>query len=580
MNRAAPDDSRRRSPTILRAADLLRRIPPRPACWGAIVGLGAFQAFAHRNEMNVDGLSYVDIARAFATGDLNTAINPHWGPLYPLLIAAGIRVEDAPRWEFNVVHAVNLAILIVALFAFDFLLRELLRLRASEPGDVDAPVVADTSASLFAYAIFLYCALARNGVALVTPDLCVAAAVFSAGGLILRLGRIGPSWKDSLLLGGVLGLGYLAKSVMFPVGACFLVAAAVARRRRRERGVRVEIVSAVTFLAVASVLIVPISRAVGRPTFGTAGTLAYAWEVNGAPHTNFQGDSNGVTGLLHPPKRLLHNPELYDFSGHLVGTYPPWFDPAYWNAGARIEFRPWLQIRQLHRSAAFYIDLFLGSAGGVATLLVAMVWLRAERRVVDRDRGLYLALLLPALGALALYALVHVESRYIAPFAAILWLVPVLAARAKNPRLQGGWTDRAATIAACFLATPVAFRTVSVAWPARDRPFVQWTVASDLRRMGLGQGDRIAVTGLAIEGQPDAAFETYWAHLVGAQISAEIPRGEAFLCADSAQTAPVYALLQKLGVRALVTRGLPSRFCERGWQGMDGTGYYARMVPQ
>src|SRR5947208_710936 len=116
--------------------------------------------------MNVDGLSYLDIARAFGAGDLKTAINPHWGPLYPLLI-----------------------------------------------------------------------------------------------------GRVGPSWKDSLLLGGVLGLGYLAKSVMFPVGACFLVAAALVQRPR-GRGLQHEIASAAAFFAVAAVLIVPISRATGRPTFG------------------------------------------------------------------------------------------------------------------------------------------------------------------------------------------------------------------------------------------------------------------------------------------------------------------------
>ena len=109
---------------------------------------------------------------------------------------------------------------------------------------------------------------------------------------------------------------------------------------------------------------------------------------------------------------------------------------------------------------------------------------------------------------------------------------------------------------------------------------MQWIVASDLRRMGLRQGDRVAVTGLTSPSQPDPAFETYWAHLVGAQVSAEIPRGEAFLCADSAQTAPVYAILRELRVRALVTRGLPSSSCARGWQRIDGTKYYARMIPQ
>ena len=157
-------------------------------------------------------------------------------------------------------------------------------------------------------------------------------------------------------------------------------------------------------------------------------------------------------------------------------------------------FPPQSQILQLRWATLLYVDLFLGSAGAVATLAATLVWLGPGRRGVISSSEL--ALLLPAVTAFALYALVHLESRYIAPFAALLWMVPILAARWKDSPDGQGWLDRAALIAALFLTVPVAFHTASDAWLMRNLPNVHWNVAADLRRLGVKPGDRVAATGL------------------------------------------------------------------------------------
>jgi len=75
------------------------------------------------------------------------------------------------------------------------------------------------------------------------------------------------------------------------------------------------------------------------------------------------------------------------------------------------------------------------------------------------------------------------------------------------------------------------------------------------------------------------AFETYWA-TSWARKSAQKFRREAFLCADSPNRTCVRHPDGVAGSRVLVTRGLPSPSCARGWQWIDGTKYYARMIPQ
>ena len=283
--------------------------------------------------------------------------------------------------------------------------------------------------------------------------------------------------------------------------------------------------------------------------------------MNGLPYTNWQG--NADIRLTHPPRQVRADPELYEYRDHLQGTYPPWFDPAYWNAGVTAPIRPWKQLLQLHRSAKFYVILFAGSLGALATLVAALA----------RGRHLRysLAMLLPSLAALALYWPVHLEGRYVAPFAAVLWLIPIQGSGSQLAR-------RAMLTAASLLLLFIGFITVSDVWGRRDDPNPHPTVATTLHRLGIAPGDWVANVGRVRGDNFGSSFEAYWAYLADVRIVAEIPEQRHLLCRDEAFTEAVMAQIAALGARAIVTRAIPVAACTAGWQAIPGTDFYVRLL--
>src|SRR5918995_641945 len=86
------------------------------------------------------------------------------------------------------------------------------------------------------YALFVWSSVVLIRFRSVTPDMLVAGIVYLAAALLVRIGSAAtPRPATHALFGGVLGLGYLTKAVMFPVGFVFLGAAAVLEWKRERR---------------------------------------------------------------------------------------------------------------------------------------------------------------------------------------------------------------------------------------------------------------------------------------------------------------------------------------------------------
>lgn len=538
--------------------------------WLTAVGIAALQAVAHRYAISPDGISYLDIARAYLSGKASTAINAYWGPLYSLLLAVAIRfVRPSSYWEAATVHAELFLQFLCALFAFVFLLREVLRARRAQALASSVPVLSDSAFVALAYAAFIYGSLSLISVREDSPDMLVAAAVFMASGLALRLSAGTSGAGTALALGLILGVGYLAKSVMFVLAFAFLASQLVGSQRNRKRGAHVA-VAAGAFLAIASALIVPISRSVGHLTFGTAGTLTYGFVVLGRPYSDWEGDSgSGAPRPIHPPRRLVLDPDVYEYTAHLRGTYPPWFDPSWWNAGST-GFNLRRQASELIHAGHSYLELFLGSPAVVVTLLIAALWLCSDRHATLSAAGFLLPVLLPSVVALVLYAFVEVLYRLVGGFVVLLWVVAASIARRSRVQEPGMWPDRLALLCAVALTVPVALEAVSDAWGERNQPNEQAIVAARLNQLGVKPGERVANAG--------RSFHAYWAHLAGVQIVAELPDGHALLCADSNTAARVFTALASVGARALVTRAIPVPACIAGWQRIAGTDEYVRLV--
>src|SRR5262245_66056250 len=65
----------------------------------------ALHAYANRHLINPDGISYLDVASAYARGDFAEAVNAYWSPLYSWLLAAVFTLmRPTAYWECTVAH--------------------------------------------------------------------------------------------------------------------------------------------------------------------------------------------------------------------------------------------------------------------------------------------------------------------------------------------------------------------------------------------------------------------------------------------------------------------------------------------
>jgi hypothetical protein len=190
------------------------------------VSLGGLHAWvaATQQSMSEDGISYLDMGDAYLRGDWNMAVNTVWSPLYAWILGIGMKViQPTMQWEIAVVHLINFAIYLFALVAFEYFWRQFpaARINGSE-NDANSVVGFPEWAWLcIGYALFIWSSLSLIRIWAVTPDMLMAGFVYLAGGLLCRIANEHPGWTTFVKFGLVLGLAYLAKSVMFPLAFVF-----------------------------------------------------------------------------------------------------------------------------------------------------------------------------------------------------------------------------------------------------------------------------------------------------------------------------------------------------------------------
>ena len=559
----------------------------------AVLALGAAHAWAaiSRQSMNEDGISYLDMGDAYLRGDWGMAVNSVWSPLYSWILGtAGALVEPSLHWEFPLVHLVNFGIFAVTLVAFEFLWRELGRpLRREIDGEISLPEWAWISVG---YALFAWAMLSLIRLWAVEPDMLAAALLFLAGGLLLRIVFGQASTLSFVLFGVVLGIGYLAKTAMFPVAWVFLGLAFLGQRGRPRAGAR-SALAVLSFLVVAGPFVALLSASKGRPTIGEAGRLTYVRSVNGVPYPHWRPGTSVELGTpAHPARLVFDDPEIYEFGDPVEGTYPLSYDPSYWYEGVTPRVRLGDQASALLSSFRFYFDLFFRQLGGFIGILLLLFLVR--QGAVGRwgpgawGEGLRLwSLAIVAVAAFLMYALVYVEGRYIAGF-----LVLLLGNALANVRLPDSPTSRRLLVAAgagllFFLALNIAAfnveglaRLAPEALPALEETDAKTRtagsppeVAEALLEAGIRPGDPIAYVGYA--------FGAYFARLAKVRVVAEVPEHEAseFWDLEPARREAALASLARTGAIAIVAERLPGETSPSGWIRLRDTSYHLRMLP-
>jgi hypothetical protein len=559
--------------------------------WSVVIVLGFVRAWASGHSMNPDGVSYLDVADKYLQRDWAWAVNAYWSPLYSWVNAAVFSVlRPSPYWEYTVVHLVNFVVYLLAFASFEFLLVQVIKYQRQTKRfltDEDSSLPAWAWQSI-GYLLFVWCTLVLINLAIVTPDMIVAASVFLLMGLLCRIRLNGARWFDFVLFGLVLGVAYLAKAAMFPLAFAFLTVCFFSVGNVRRAVPRV-LISFAVFLIVSSPFLLALHWAKGRWTFGDSGPLNYAWRVNrtGA-YVHWQGDRLGTGTPRHTTRKIWDNPAVFEFKQPIPATYPPWYDASYWNEGFRVYFDPKGQLTVLVKSFWAYYLVFVYDTMGMA-ILVSFLVLQLYR---DRNALRWITsikqwhILVPALAALGLYSLIYVETRFIGAFVISIWLALFSGIRLTN-RDTGRRLISSVVIALVAIGSLVigvkslkpAYTTLnSVIKGESARPNQYWQIADGLKHMGIGPGDQVGFIGYGLG-------SGYWARLAKVQIIAEITSEKTvdgfwqndvdiFWHSDDEIKRGVIDAFAKTGAKAIVAQAWSAGASYAGWQRIGNTDYF------
>jgi hypothetical protein len=492
---------------------------------GVVLLLGALDAwFFQRWNVDPDGVSYVDLALAFAAHGPSALVSGYWSPLLPALLGVAYTIVP-PTIEtmYRTAHAVSFGLFVATTFSFAGLLKQLSARVTAFRG---AGARAQAAAVAIAWCAYALLVLKGVGVRLVTPDSGVCLVTFWVTGELLAL-RDAP-WPASrwVRLGLALGFGYWWKAILFPAGlVAFAAAATVAFRRHDPR--RGPLAGALAYAAVALVLIVPVSRVAGRFTFGETGRINYLWYVNNVPYVWDRCRDPRVSdafaeryGRIRADSVVFVDPltcalpELRD-----EVTQPLWYDVSLWYREAHAAPTLALQWRAIGNNVAFVADA-LGEYAPLAfpALLLAGLVALALGGVPRASWPVAALLIAPTVS----YLLVYVELRHVSPFFVVASAaVPLLVLRA-GPRARPlFWALAIVVLAdtAIRLSTQtlieLTFARNAVRGTMPDRSSDSQRVARALAAAGFTPGTR--VVGINDLWNPE------WAQLARLRIRAEVP---------------------------------------------------------
>jgi hypothetical protein len=532
-------------------------------------------AAVRSQSMNADGISYLDIGDAYFRGDWANAINPVWSPMYSWFLGlTNFIVKPSMEWEFPTVHIINLLIFIFAMMSFEFMWGRVRLPNTSGSSTIHLPEWLWWS---LGYLLFIWTSLSLIQIWAVTPDMLMAAFVFLAGGLVANIRRGETKWRIFLLLGVVLGLGYLTKTFMILIAPVFLGLIIIVAPKKKNILLKT-FFSIGIFLLISVPFILLISDKKGRFTIGEAGTVTYVRHVHGIPYPHWQGEPERNIILKHPSRRIHDSPPVYEFSEPVGGSYPQSTDPSYWYEGIELPNRIEGQIARLLSSSLYYLDLFAIKQGMLFACITALYFIGSRQNVGLMGVLKRWALMIPALAAFGLYGLVLVADRYIGVFVVLFW-ADILA----NIKLPASSSNRTlinvfGSIAAVGLIVNLTIfnldgirrlsPTSGITMSAAYEPIKPLRVAQELTQHGIMNGDYVGVIGYG--------FDSFWARLARVQITAEMLEYEAgdFWLGDDDLQAAVMEAFASTGVKAVVAEFVPYYARLNGWKQVDNSYYF------
>ncbi len=529
-----------------------------------IIGIlaGATLTYTTRHFINGDAINYIEMGEAFRQGNVRDFINLTASPGYAVLLGLTQSLLNTNSWtEVPLLKGVNFVLLLIGMWACDFLLRSLKKSYASliHKG-ICLPWFMVMA---LAYAMFLFCALVWITPKLVAPDMATFSTTLLSTAMILQIRETPESYRPYLWLGVLLGAAYLFKTFFFSFSLMFLGAAAIACGSIKRAIPRITL-SLVSMLLVSALWIIPLSMKLGTISYGETGALNYAIYV--------KAEGKG----RYCPVILDANPEVLLYKTDFVEkcTRPATFDPGYWKVGMKPVFD-----LKMHLTLVFEHALQICSDKPwlFLAVLIWIAWNIKARGFQFRELSAFaipLYLAVPSLVGILMYSMIHVEMRYIAPFIFLVFLGVVLCLRydtANHSSMRNAIIGAFGMLAVilALLAVSVIDQSVRGLISAGSKPTYKeayselFAVKDYLQNQGLRPGDQVAVI---------AYPPIYWARISGVKISAEIPNEKKMISAAVENRKEALATLRPVGVHAVVAKGKEfAGLIAEGWKLIPGT---------
>ena len=507
----------------------------------AAVGLALAQTIAARNGIDPDGRAYLELAGATLRHDWPMTVNALWQPVYPWLLALTLAIsKPSLRWIFPAAHALNFVVFCACIAAFEFFWKFVPETAEKSSKESDALLPAVIWWTL-GYSLFIWLTVGWV-LPYAKPDLALMVVTLLEAALLLRIeASEPPSWMLMIGFGTLLAIGYLTKAILFPVAFLFLGILLVSSRSRKYWG-RIA-VAAVFFVIFSTPEITLLSLSKGRLTYADSGHLNLAWHDYGLPFRDWQGERNSGTPV-HPTRKIYDHPAVFEFNGPLRASYPPWFDPSYWNEGLSPAFS--LRTIAIHaaRDLPTLVWVLVQPKYWIACVILLLLGAQARATVVGIARRW--DLLLISLAVFAVYCLTSIEPRYFPPWQMLFWAAILSGIHMRpNPnwRLYG---PLVAVVAVALLGLTANGIRGQFLQGRHDDGSPDYTTAEGLRKMGVQPGEKVAAIGFD--------SDAYFAYLDGLSIVAEINTNDTceFWQDSPSVQSDIMEKLKKAGVQVVV----------------------------
>lgn len=497
-----------------------------------------------------DGISYLDMAQLFSEANWHDGFSSSWNILYPLLIAVFLKIlRPDTAHAFLILKIINFAIFIATIPAFDCFLAAFIRFyeRQTLSNCIRVPRAVWYG---LGYCLFADVFLCLSGISTDTPDLLAACLTFLAMRNCLNILSGLTDTKEFIGFGFFTGLAYIAKSSsLMPLLWClpFLLKSKSCEGFWKKSGLA---------LVAMSMFVLPyityLASRTGEISLSATAKSNYLWFVQeGVSGIELLGVESLRKSLKHPVSQLYSKPDVFEFGKTLPGTYPYWFDSAYWLQGAKLIFKPQPLAIVVFCNILHYCSLFLAA---YCSVFLAVTLVFGAKPITVQSMKENAVVSGPAVLTFLSYALVINLLCVYAPFtnryfstALIFLVLSSFASLRLADNARGRRALKTGIILTYLLVGSVIAQQLygDIKSSITPTDFVHYRVAEKLIDCGAHAGDNFAWIG-ANEPLVD------WAYLARVRLIAEIPRSEEFFAISSDKRADILNKLRNAGVKYVI----------------------------